>query len=153
MIITKRLLIRNLTLNDRVDLFDVVSNKNVMAYIQTPFTLSETENFIKDFGLCSPPKVYAAQLRGGKVIGHVIYHPYSNPKCYELGWIIGKAYCGKGFAKEIMQAMINHAISCGVTSIVIECNKKQKANQHIAFLYGFHDCDTVENLEIYKLDL
>ena len=47
--------------------------------------------------LCDESIVYAlVEKSGGKVIGHVIFHPYEYENVYEIGWIINKDYQGRG---------------------------------------------------------
>ncbi|MEG0894181.1 MAG: GNAT family N-acetyltransferase [Oscillospiraceae bacterium] len=150
---TDRLYIRPMTMEDASDLFKVLSNEKVMAFIEPPFTLNETEAFIKKYGMCDCPMVYSAQLKDGEVIGHIIYHTYDSLDCYELGWIIGEDYWHKGFANEITSALIEYSKGNNLTSLILECDKGQSVSKHIALLHGFKHCGFNDNLEIYKLNL
>ena len=153
MIETERLIIRPLTIEDAADLFAVLSNETVMAYIQAPFSYTEAKTFIQNLGLCSPPHIYAIQQKGNGLIGHIIYHTYDSPSCFELGWILAEEYWHQGYASEITQAIISYAIKNGLSKLIIECDPAQKASKQIALSHGFIFCGIQDNLEIYQLDL
>lgn len=105
---TERLTVRRFHKDDCKDVYEYLSDKDVMKYIEYPFTYEETEEFINTFS-CENPRVYAlVENSTNKVIGHVIYHPYGYDNGYELGWIINKNYQGKGYAIEIGQALIKY---------------------------------------------
>lgn len=92
---TERLTVRRFHKDDCKDVYEYLSDKDVMKYIEYPFTYEETEEFINTFS-CENPRVYAlVENSTNKVIGHVIYHPYGYDNVYELGWIINKNYQGK----------------------------------------------------------
>lgn len=57
-LITKRCLIRELTMEDADDLHKVLSDERVMRYIENVFDLEKTINFIRAAGLCKPPLVF-----------------------------------------------------------------------------------------------
>ena len=97
---TKRTLIRKFTLSDVDELHKVLSNPKVMEYIEEPYTLEKTKEFIIQAGLCNPPLVYALELKSAKrVIGHVIYRKFDE-KSNEIGWIIDQDHWGKGLDKD-----------------------------------------------------
>ena len=77
MITTKRCILRRMSLEDAQDLYSVLSDGEVMKYIEPPFDMAGTLEFIKSAGLCEPPLVLAAEWREtGRVIGHAVFHPY-----------------------------------------------------------------------------
>lgn len=134
---TARCVIRDFLADDACDLYETLSDDAVMEYIEPTFSMEETKAFIEDAGMCEPPLVYALVWREtGKVIGHVIFHPYEEGSC-ELGWIIHKAYWGKGIASEVTAGLLEYAKNLGAGSCVIECDPLQKASQHIALKYSF----------------
>ena len=59
---TRRLLIRRFTEADAEALYVVLSDPEVMRYIEPPFSLEQTRAFLRDAGLCAPPLVYASPL-------------------------------------------------------------------------------------------
>lgn len=152
-LITERCIIRNLCVDDAGDLYSVLSDDDVMKYIEPAFDMDKTIKFIQEAGLCDPPFVYAIVWRhSNKVIGHVIFHPFDT-EAYELGWILSKGFWGKGIAGELTTAMVKYARHSGVKSCVIECDARQTASKAIALKYGFTYEGNIDNLDRYRLTL
>ena len=150
---TERCLIRNMLMKDAEDLYQVLSDERVMMYVEQPFDMERTKNFIQSAGLCEPPLVYAIVWRmTGKVIGHAIFHSYEKND-YEIGWILNKDYWGMGIADEVTKGLINSARDLGVESCIIECDERQIASQKIAIKNGFAYEGRSDNLERYRLVL
>ncbi len=150
---TKRCLIRQLKMNDANDLCQVLSDADVMQYIEPVFDIEKTQNFIRSAGLCEPPLVYAIEWKmTGKVIGHAIFHPFEK-KDYEIGWVLHKDYWGIGIADEVTKELIRYARVLGAESCVIECDERQTASKRIAMKNGFLYENKTDSLERYRLML
>ena len=150
---TPRTLIRPFQPTDATDLHEALSNTEVMQYIEPPFSFEKTEAFIRDHGLCNPPRVYALEDRiSATVIGHVIFHPY-DAQSHELGWILHSDYWGKKIASEITEALIHYAKQQKIQQLILECDKAQTASKRIEEKFGFTLIATEENREIYRLIL
>lgn len=114
---TERCLIRNMMMTDADDLHQVLSDERLMFYIEQTFDLQKTKSFIQSAGVCKPPLVYAIVWKiTGKVISHVIFHPYEKND-YEIGWILNKDYWGMGIADEVTKELIKHAKQLGAESV------------------------------------
>ena len=150
---TERCLIRNMLMKDAEDLYQVLSDERVMMYVEQPFDMERTNNFIQSAGMCEPPLVYSiVEKMTGKVIGHAIFHPYEKND-YEIGWVLNKNYWGIGIADEVTRELIKYARYLGVESCVIECDERQIASKKIAIKNGFAYEDKSDNLERYRLVL
>ena len=150
---TKRLAVRNLTLEDCDKLFSVLSDAAVMAYIEAPFDYDKTVDFIKTCALCEPPKVYGIFLKANnELIGHLIFHLIRNDS-YELGWIIAQRHWGNGYAGELTESVINYAKRKHISKLIIECDKRQTVTKHIAEKFGFVFTADEDNLSVYELEL
>lgn len=136
-LLTPRCLIRSFATNDTAALYQVLSNKDVMEYIEPPFTFEQTQDFIEEAGLCDPPLVYAlVWIATQSVIGHVVFHRYDEIG-YEIGWIIDNKHWGKGIATEVTASLIEYAKTLHIKSCVIECDPQQAASIKIAQKNGF----------------
>lgn len=152
-LITERCYIRNFSMEDVDDLYEVLSDEDVMMYIESTFDRERTKEFIQVAGMCEPSLVYAVVWKlTKKVIGHVIFHPYEE-SAYEIGWILNKAYWSKGIADELTKALIGYARYIGIGSCIIECDTKQDASKSIALKNGFAYEGIIDNLERYRLIL
>ena len=149
---TRRCWIRAFGLEDAEALQCVLGDGEVMRYIETPFTLAQTEAFIHHAGLCEPPLVYAVVWKEtGSVIGHVIFHPYDG-EFHEIGWIISRAYWGVGIACELTEALIQQAKALN-KGCVLECHPAQAATKRIAQKYGFVYEGQSDGCDVYRLNI
>ena len=152
-LITERCLIRNLNMEDADELYQVLSDEDVMRYIEPVFDMEKTKAFIQSAGMCEPPLVYAIVWKqSGKVIGHAIFHIYEQSD-YEIGWILNKNYWGQGIADEVTKKLVEYAKFLGADSCVIECDAEQIASKRIALKNGFSYEGKSDDLECYRLVL
>ena len=63
---TKRCRIRQFKQSDVDDLYLILSNPKVMEYIETPFTLEDTKDFLNKNALSYPPRVFALEYKENK---------------------------------------------------------------------------------------
>ena len=142
---TDRLLVRRFREEDAAALFAVLSDPEVMKYIEPPFSMARTEAFIRQAGLCEPPLVYAVVWKAtGALIGQLIWHDWDEG-VKELGWILRRDYWGREIATELSAA----AIEKSERSIVIECSPAQTATRRIAERLGFRLAEENEELLVY----
>lgn len=128
-------------------LYKVLSDEDVMKYIEPPFTIDGTAEFVSRYGLCDDPKVFALIYDKSKqVIGHIIFHVFSDEmlekrygknKVWELGFVISKEYWNQGIAGEVSSALIDYAKVSGISALVIECDTDNTKSLHIAQKLGF----------------
>ncbi|MCR5796159.1 MAG: GNAT family N-acetyltransferase [Solobacterium sp.] len=140
--------IRKMTEDDLVALYRLLSDAQVMKYLEPPYTKEKTECFLQEAGLCDPPRICAAEL-DGCLTGYVIYHDYDE-RSVEIGWVLYPEYWGRGYASALTQIMIRKAFSSG-KEVVIECVPQQEATRHIARKYGFTFQAVTDGLEVYRL--
>ncbi len=150
MIATKRCILRKMSCDDAQDLYSVLSDGEVMKYIEPPFDMDKTLEFIKTAGLCDPPLVLAVEWKEtGRVIGHAVFHPYDK-SFYEIGWILHRDYWGKGIAQELTAALTARAGELKAVGCVIECDLRQTASGRIALKNGFAYEGHSGGLDIYR---
>ena len=160
---TDRLLVRNFTPEDAKALHAVLSDPEVMRYLEPPFTLEHTEAFIRDTGLCDPPLVWAVVWKGKAadpviarseatrqsvsplLVGHLIWHPWDET-AMELGWVLRRDFWGRGLAKELTAAMLARTDR----DVVIECSPEQAVTRHIAEQFGFVPVSGEQELTVWR---
>lgn len=79
--------IRRFEESDLQSLYELLSDEEVMRYIEPPYTLEKTKSFLKTAGLSDNPLIYAVDDENGSFVGYVIYHDYDYIS-KEIGWII-----------------------------------------------------------------
>ncbi len=127
--------IRPMRETDLSDLCALLSDAEVMRWIEPPFSREQTKDFLEKAGLSVPPLIYAAEDAGGEFIGYVIYHDYDGEN-KEIGWLLKREAWGKGYAQALTARMLKMAGAEG-KGAVIECAPAQAATKHIARKFGF----------------
>ena len=145
---TEDIIVRNFRRSDLEDLFKVLSNPNVMKYIEPPYSMEQTEQFLLTCGLCENPLVFASE-RDGVFIGYVIFYEYDQ-ESYELGWVLAEEFWGRGYASAITRSMIAKAREMR-KDLVIECVPEQEITKHIALSNGFSYTGRIDHLDVYRL--
>lgn len=146
---TERCLIRPMAPDDAADLFEVLSDGEVMRYIEPVFDMARTRAFIRDTGMRVPPPVYAVRWQeNGRVIGHVIFNRIGND-C-EIGWILNRQYWGRGVARELTKALLVRARAMNAETCFMECAPSQAATRHIALENGFVYEGRSDGLDVYR---
>ena len=144
---TARLSVRPLALPDLPALYAVLSDPEVMRYLEQPFSKAQTEAFIRDCGLARPPLVYGAEEKSaGALAGYLIFHPYDGPDVWELGWVLGRRFWGKGYAAELTGAAVRYAERAGIKALLLECAPGQAATAHIAGRFRFAPIESRDGL-------
>jgi len=119
----KALTIRRLRPSDAEALYRILSDRQVMRYLEPPYDRLQTEQFLREAGLAEPPLVYGTE-EDGRLLGYVIYHAYD--RLVELAHRAGK-------------------------TAVIECVPEQTVTRHIAEKKGFAYVGRTDGLEVYRL--
>ena len=141
------LAIRRMAETDLEPLYTLLSDPEVMRFLEPPYTREKTAEFLQA-ALSAHPPVYAVEA-DGTFIGYVIYHPYE-PDSMEIGWVLLPAYWGQGYASRLTGQMIDQAAREGKTP-VIECDPGQEATKHITRKYGFALTEKRNGLDVYRL--
>lgn len=142
-------LIRKMTLDDLDDLYALLSDSEVMRYIEPPFTKEQTVQFLMDAGLSEKPLVYAVE-DSGSFIGYVIFHDYDEDNM-ETGWILKREVWGQGYASLLTKMLIDKSRKLG-KGVIIECDPRQAATEHIAKKHGFKFSGKRDGCDVYKLE-
>lgn len=143
-----RFYLRKMAPSDFSSLHALLSDPDVMRYLENPFTPEQTEAFLKEHGLSDPPGILAVENSRHDWIGYVIYHDYDEAS-REIGWVLKKEVWGKGMAGLLTKHLVAMAASEG-KGAVIECVPEQAVTKRIAENHGFVKAGTREGLEIYR---
>lgn len=149
--VTDRLSIRRFQQNDIDNLYKLLSDEEVMRYIEPPYSMEQTVSFLSQVGLCDSPMIFAVDNQSGRFIGYVIYHPYEEDS-FEIGWILLKEYWHKGYAQKLTEALIEKAK--GTTKyLVMECDPRQEATIQIALRNHFVYVGFENGCNVYRLKI
>ncbi len=143
------LTIRKMGEKDLEPLYGLLSDPEVMRYLEAPYTEEQTERFLTKAGLSEPPLVYAVDL-GGTFIGYVIFHEYGD-RSMEIGWALYPQYWGCGYASRLTELLIRKCAALHRRA-VMECVPEQEITKHLALKYGFEYRGRRDGLDVYILD-
>ena len=150
MILTEsaRLRLRTMRRGDLDELYTLLSDAEVMRWLEPPFTREQTERFLEQAGLSEPPLIYAAESAAGEFLGYVIYHDYDE-RSRELGWVLKRSAWHKGYAGEMTDLLTALARREGEDA-VIECVPEQTVSARIARRHGFSFEGRADGLDVYR---
>jgi len=129
-IASERMLLRDFTMEDANDLYEILGDEEVMRYTEPAYDRQKTEAFLRAFCVEREPKgAFAAVLKEtGKVIGYVLFKPIGEPEIYEIGWIFNKRFWRQGYAFEICKRLIAYGFEeMGLHKICAEAIDKDKS--------------------------
>ena len=88
---------------DFESLHTLLSNPDVMKYMEPPYTEEQTKEFL-EYAMSDEPRVFTAE-DDGKFIGYVIYGTYEEDTM-ELGWVLLPEYWNKGDASALTKLLM-----------------------------------------------
>lgn len=148
---TERLIIRKFRESDGDALYRLLSDREVMRFLEPPYSMAQSQDFLYRAALCTPPLILAVEHRNGEFVGYVIYHSYGTD-AYEIGWVLHKKFWHRGYARELTGALITDARG-KMGRLIIECAPAQAATAHIALQCGFHFLKSEDGCDVYCLEL
>lgn len=124
---TERLILRRYKKEDLQDLFEYLSDQEVVEYEPyRPLTLNETkENLEWRIGT---EEMIAVELKNShKMIGNV-YLGKREFEALEIGYVFNRNYWGHGYALESCSMLIQQAFSNDIHRIYAECDPRNKSS-------------------------
>ena len=91
-LITKRCKIRRFKPSDADGLFEVLSDSDVMRFVEPPFTYAQTCDFVERCGLCDNPKIFALIMDKSKFSNTSLCSPSKNGISQNAESIAGSPY-------------------------------------------------------------
>ena len=140
--------IRRMEEKDLTPLAALLSDPKVMEYLEAPYSLEQSESFLKKAGLSDPPLVYAAE-EDGRFVGYVIFHEYEEDSL-EIGWVLQKDRWGNGLASRLTELLIQKGREME-KDLIIECDPGQETTRHLAGKFGFTYEGQKDGLDIFRL--
>ena len=134
---------------DAEDLYKILSDEETMRYIEAPFTMELTKDFLSE--QIRNRRIFAL-TEGDALVGQIIFHPYGED-AYELGWILDRSRWNQGIATLVTRALIDYSRGKGIARLVIECHPDQEVTKHIAKQCGFAGDGKAGGLDVYSLTL
>lgn len=133
---TERLILRRYKKEDLQDLFEYLSDKEVVEYEPyKPLTFDETRENLK--WRIGTDEMIAMELKSShKMIGNV-YMGKREFEAREIGYVLNRNYWGQGYAAESCEALIQWAFSNGIHRIYAECDPRNQRSWKLLEALGF----------------
>lgn len=136
MIETKRLLLRRFKEEDLHDLYEYLSDPEVVKY--EPYK-AMTEDEVREnlqWRISTDEMIAVVEKSTQKLIGN-IYFGNRDFESKEIGYVFNKKFWGKGYAKEAARAIICNAFDNGVHRIFAECDPNNMSSWKLLEALGF----------------
>lgn len=133
---TERLLLRAYQPEDLVDLYEYLSDAEVVRF--EPYRPMELSMVREEQAQRMENAEFIAveQRATGKLIGN-LYLAEREFMAMELGFVFNRAYWGNGYAKESAAALINQAFADGTHRIFAECDPENTRSWRLLAALGF----------------
>lgn len=136
MIETDRLILRKYSDTDLLDLFEYLSDSEVVKFEPyKPMTLEEVRDEL-DQRIASDEMIAVELKSSGKLIGNVYLGNREN-NALEIGFVFNKDYWKQGYAMESCAALIQKACSRGFVKIYAECDPENQSSWRLLEKLGF----------------
>ena len=133
---TERLILRRYSKEDLQDLFEYLSDKEVVEYEPyQPQTFDEVKENLE--WRIHTDEMIAVELKDShKMIGNV-YMGKRDFEALEIGYVFNRNYWGQGYAAESCKALIQQAFSNGIHRVYAECDPENKSSWKLLEALGF----------------
>ena len=108
MIETERTRLREFTMDDADDLFEIFGDEETMANCEPAYDCVKTIDFLQNFCIARHGALAAELNSNQKVIGYILFNEFDDG-VYEIGWIFNRAYWRQGYAYESCKALMDYA--------------------------------------------
>ena len=133
---TERLVLRRYKKEDLQDLFEYLSDQEVVEYEPyKPLTLNETKENL-EWRIGTDEMIAIELKKSHKMIGNV-YMGKREFEALEIGYVLNRNYWGHGYAAESCNALIQQAFSNGIHRIYAECDPRNKSSWKLLERLGF----------------
>lgn len=133
---TDRLILRRFTQDDLLDLFEYLSDPEVVRFEPyRPMTLEEAGQEL-DRRIASDEMIAVELKSSGKVIGNIYLGKREN-NALEIGFVFNKDYWKQGYARESCEALIREAFSIGIDRIIAYCDPENQNSWKLLERLGF----------------
>ena len=133
---TGRLVLRRYREGDLMDLYEYLSDPEVVAFEPyKPMGLEEVKENLK--WRMSTEEMIAVELKDtGKMIGNV-YLGKREFEALEIGYVFNREFWGQGYALESCRALVEWAFANGVHRVYAECDPENAGSWKLLERLGF----------------
>lgn len=129
---SERLLLRDITESDASFVYALWSNPENDKYMGDPVgSVDEVIAICRDKASDENYLKVATLKNTGEIVGTCCFGPTSNPNEWGFGYSIYKSFWGKGFATEIVQAIISYGQRMDIADFISDCAIENTASARV----------------------
>jgi RimJ/RimL family protein N-acetyltransferase len=135
---TARLRLRAIVASDWPAIFAYMSDARVTAFLPEGCLDEEASRAfaLKHSGI-EGEAAAVVDKASGQMIGHMPFHRWFAPETYEIGWALGHAHQGRGYATEAGRALLAHAFeTLKAHRVIATCQPENVASWRVAEKLG-----------------
>lgn len=147
---TDRLILRRYTESDLQDLYEFLSDAEVLKYEPyRPMNIKEVEGNLE--WRISSNEMIAVELKSNKKLIGNMYIGRRDFEALEIGYVFNRHYWGKGYAKESCKALVEQAFADGIHRIFAECDPQNVNSWKLLQALGFiREAHLKKNIYFWK---
>jgi RimJ/RimL family protein N-acetyltransferase len=130
---TERLRIRRFKLDDWPDVHTYTGDAGVVTYLsEGQMTEEQTRQFVAE-NVGGDARAHAVELQTeGRLIGHMLFHPWYAERIYEIGWVLNPIYHRQGYATEAATALLRYGFeSLQVHRLIATCQPQNRPSWRV----------------------
>ncbi|HEV2365897.1 MAG TPA: GNAT family protein [Caulobacteraceae bacterium] len=135
---TERLVLRAFAPTDWREVLGYMSDPEVTRFLPEGLLDEEGARAFADRNAGPEGHAVAVVRRaGGELIGHMAFHPWFAPRTWEIGWALGRAHQGQGYAIEAARALL--ALAFGPLEahrVIATCQPENPSSWRVAETLG-----------------
>ncbi len=135
-ITTDRLILRKYSEKDLMDLYEYLSDPDVVKYEPYRSMMLEETRGELDRRIFSDEMIAVELKTSGKLIGNIYLGKRGN-NTLEIGFVFNKDYWKQGYGFESCTALIQEAFSTGIDRIFAECDPENETSWKLLERLGF----------------
>lgn len=153
MIETNRLILHRFSENDLLDLFEYLSDPEVVKFEPyRPMSMDEVSEEL-DLRIASEEMVAVELKSSSKLIGNVYLGKRENDTL-EIGFVFNQDFWNQGYAMESCEVSIQDAFSSGIAKIYAECDPDNQSSWKLLERLGFtREAHLIKNTWFWKDEL
>lgn len=133
---TDRLILRRYKESDLNDLFEYLSNPNVVEFEPyKPMTIEEVKDNLN--WRISTDEMIAVELKSNKKMIGNVYLGKRDFNSLEIGFVFNESYWKNGYAKESCEKLLELAFDDGIHRVFAECDPNNKNSWGLLERMGF----------------
>nr|WP_296464458.1 GNAT family N-acetyltransferase [uncultured Acetatifactor sp.] len=133
---TERLILRRYMTEDLQDLFEYLSDTEVVKYEPyKPLTIDDVKENLK--WRIETEEMIAVELKASQEMIGNVYMGKRDFEALEIGYVFNRRFWGQGYAAESCRALIQRAFADGCHRIYAECDPDNKDSWKLLEALGF----------------